>query len=146
MSEAKRYSLIKPTLQTPFHIDYNWWIRHDTSWSVHLRNCLCDDHQKKYAELTGDSAWIDWVDPNTAEVRKIDGLQHILMTHCSKEPGFLTQNTTLVDAVFRVFIANGNSPLTPEALSELINKPARTIMRTLTGTKVYKGLRPIQQP
>jgi hypothetical protein len=50
----------------------------------------------------------------------------------------------LVDAIFRVFLANGNTPLNPAQIAERIGRPhqAQTILRTLSGGRVYKGLRP----
>lgn len=142
MSNIKRTSLIKPTPQTAFHIDFRWWKQHDNNWRVHLISCLCKDHKVAYSQL-GENQWLDWVDPETAEVQLVDELQHTLMTHCAKQPDFLTNQTTLVDAVFRVFISNGNSPLTPVQLAEIIGKPAETILRTFSGPKVYKGIRPV---
>lgn len=141
MDERKRMSLIKPTLHTSFHIDYKWWQQHDNNWRVHLLSCLCKEHKAVYSHVS-EIVWLDWVDPETAEVQLIDEIQHTLMTHCAKEPDFLTVQTTLVDAVFRVFISNGNSPMTPIELSAMIGKPPEMILRTLSGPKVYKGLRP----
>jgi hypothetical protein len=85
---------------------------------------------------------VDWVDPETAEVQAVDGLQQILITHCAKQEGFLTEHTTVVDAVFRMLLANGNSPLTPTDLGARLSRPADTILRTLAGPQVYKGIRP----
>jgi hypothetical protein len=73
----------------------------------------------------------------------VDALQQTLRTHCSTQPGYLTEHTSLVDAVFRVFLANGNQPLTPAELGGIIRRPAGTILRTLSGQRVYKGLRPV---
>ena len=44
-----------------------------------------------------------------------------------------------------VFLANGNQPLTAPELAEAIARPSDsdTILRTLSGSRVYKGLRPI---
>ncbi len=141
MIEPKRFSLVKPTLTTPFHIDFEWWKTADNNWRVHLHDCLCSEHQAVFLSLEGEF-WVDWIDPETAEVKKVDGLQHILITHCAKQVGFLTNNTTLVDAVFRAFLSNGNAPMSPNDLAAAINRPAETILRTLTGPQVYKGLRP----
>jgi hypothetical protein len=143
MGDTKKFSLVKPTADTPFHIDFDWWKQHDNNWRVHLQSCLCPEHQAIYTE-TSDAQFIDWIDPNTAEVHSVDGLQHVLMTHCAIQPEFLTGYTTLVDSTFRVFLANGNSPLTPKEIAEKIDKPADTILRTLSGPKVYKGIRPCQ--
>jgi hypothetical protein len=51
-------------------------------------------------------------------------------------------HSTLVDSVFRIFLANGNTPLTPEDLAEQLGRDPSIILRTLTGPRVYKGLRP----
>ena len=141
MIEGKRFSLVKPTITTPFHIDFNWWKQNDNNWRVYLHDCLCSEHQAAFS-IYEESEWIDWVDPETAEIQQVDGLQHVLITHCAKQPGFLTSNTSLVDVVFRVFLADGNLPLTPEELSEKVGRQAETILKTLAGPIVYKGLRP----
>jgi len=145
MSEVKRFSFVKPTVQTPLHIDFDWFKKNDNSWQVYLRGYLCPEHQKTFSE-TANNEKIDFVDAETAEVHTVDGLQHVLMNHCAKQPDFITSNTALVDAVFKVFLANGNQPLSSEQLSEIVNKPAPTILRTLTGPKIYKGLRPCPEP
>jgi hypothetical protein len=141
MIEGRRFSLVRPTVNTPFHIDFDWWMQNDNNWRVYLHDCLCSEHQAKFSDFD-ESEWIDWVDPETAEVQRVDGLQHVLITHCARQPEFLTTNTSLVDAVFRVFLAGGNKPLTPLELSERLGRPPETILRTLSGPVVYKGLRP----
>lgn len=144
MSEAKRFSLVKPTLQTRFHIDFNWWSNNDRAWRVYLRSNLCPYHQEIYADLAAEDQ-VDWVDPDTAEVHRVDGLQHILITHCAKEQEFVTQRSALVDAAFRTFLANGNIPMTVVELGDRLRRPPNTILRTLSGARVYKGLRPCQE-
>jgi hypothetical protein len=143
MNATRPHSLIKPTPDTPFHIDIKWWQRSDQNWRVYLFNLLCEEHQQAFSESDMD-VMIDWIDSKTAEVSQVNGLQHTLMTHCARQDDFLSTHTALVDSVFHVFIANGNSPLTPRELSEMVGKPAVTILRTLSGPKVYKGLRPVQ--
>jgi len=76
-------------------------------------------------------------------VRPVDGLQHALMTHCVRLPDFVGARTTLVESVFRTFLANGNAPLSAEDLATRLNRPADTILRTLTGPRVYRGIRPL---
>ena len=141
MADIKRISLVKPTLQTRYHIDFDWWRQHDRDWRIYLRNFLCPEHQESFADLD-TSEQVDWVDPETAEVQRVDGLQHILITHCATQPSFITQQTTLVDSVFRLFLSNGNMPLTSEELAEHLGRDSRTILRTLSGMRVYRGLRP----
>lgn len=139
--EGKRPSLVKPSINTPFHIDFDWWKKSERDWHVYLRSLLCAEHQEAFANIE-EGQTIDWVDPVTAEVKPVAGVQNALMTHCVKQPDFLTQQTALVEAVFRLFLANGNVPMTSKDLSEKVNRPAETILRTLAGARVYKGIRP----
>lgn len=141
MTESKPLSFLKPTINTKYYIDFDWWKTHDSNWRIFLLGCLCADHQKMF-EGNSANEMIDWVDPETAQITQVDGLQSVLMTHCVKEPGFVTANTAMVDAIFRVFLANGNAPLSPLELSDKIGKPAETILRTISGFQVYKGIRP----
>ena len=135
-------SLLKPTVQTPFHIDFAWWEQNDRDWHVYLRSLLCAEHQQSLAELQEDTM-IDWIDPETAEVKPVDGIQHALMSHCALLPDFVTQQTSMVEAVFRVFLVSGNQPMNAADLSKQLNRPAETILRTLAGPRVYRGLRPV---
>jgi hypothetical protein len=140
---TRRFSLIKPTLQTPFHIDFDWWQKNERDWHVYLRSLLCPEHQEVFADVK-QGEMIDWVDPRTAEVKPVDGIQHTLMTHCARRPEFVTEQTAMVEAVFRLFLTNENMPMTAEELGSLLNRPPNTILRTLSGPRVYKGLRPLQ--
>ena len=141
MTEVKRISLIKPTLDTCFHIDFAWWGKHDRDWRVFLHDYLCQEHQKIFKGIDAEDM-VDWVDPATAEVQRVDGLQHALTTHCAKQEDFVTQQTTLVEAVFRILLANGNQGLTPQELGQIMKRPPITILKTLSGVQVYKGIRP----
>ncbi len=122
--ETKRSSLVKPSINTPFHIDFDWWKKNEPF------------------EETEEGQTIDWVDPMTAEVTPVDGIQNALMTHCVKQPDFLTDQTALVEAVFRLFLTNGNHPMSSGDLGARLKRPPETILRTLVGARVYKGIRP----
>ena len=139
--EGKRFSLVKPNVNTPFHIDFDWWKKNERDWHVYLRTLLCAEHQAAFAE-TEEGQTIDWVDPVTAEVKPVDGIQNALMTHCVKQPDFLTDHTALVEAVFRLFLTNGNQPMSSQDLSAKLKRPPEIILRTLAGARVYKGIRP----
>jgi hypothetical protein len=136
--------LVKPTLNTPFHIDYDWWKRKGLQINVELRAHLCQEHQAVFSDHF-DTEEIDWVDKKTGEVTKVDGLQHVLQVHCSKQPDYINDDLSLVDAVFRVFLANGNEPLTSENLSVITGRPAERILNTISGLRVYQGIRPVRK-
>jgi hypothetical protein len=133
---------VKPTIHTPFHIDFGWWERNEREMRVYLRSHLCSKHREMYEEYS-NSDQIDWVDPRTAEVKRIDGLVFQLRSHCSKQPDYITPATSVVDAVFRVFLVNDNQPLSPHELGEKIGKDAGLILKVIGGRTVYKGLRPV---
>jgi hypothetical protein len=135
-------SLVKPTLRTPYHVDFDWWQKNENDWHVHLTGLLCQEHKEMFAGIKAGEQ-VDFVDPETAEVRLMDGLQHIILTHCARQDEFVTGQTALVEAVFRTFLANGNSPLTVQELAERLSRPANTILVTLSGARVYKGIRPM---
>ena len=132
---------VKPTLDTKFHIDYEWWERQGHELRVYLLSHLAPEQRVFFAEHR-DTEEIDWIDPVTAEIQQVDALQRALKEATQRED-FITAHMSLVDAVFRVFLANSNAPLTPTELGERIGRPAMTILRTLSGTTVYKGIRPV---
>ncbi|MQC27422.1 MAG: hypothetical protein DWG76_08275 [Chloroflexi bacterium] len=141
MNDVKRPSLVKPTLETPFHIDFNWWQQNDREWSVYLRGLLGPEQEARLESIE-EGARYDWVDPDTAEVQQVGGLHYLLMEHFAANE-LAEEGVTLVEAIFRIFLRNGNSPLTATQLGEMLERPANTILRTLSGTRVYRGLRPI---
>lgn len=133
---------IKPTLDTPFHIDFSWWEEQNLDLNVKLVSHLCPQHREAYSgqQLPETIDWIDW---ETGEVRTVEGLQYIITTHCSREPGYIRQAPTLIEAVFRVFLSNGNQPLTARDLSALVGYTPEQILRVLSGRRVRLGLRPV---
>jgi hypothetical protein len=136
-------SLLKPNAKTPFHIDFEWWKQNENDWHVFLRSLLCPEHQEAYASVE-EGQMIDWIDEMTAEVRPVDGIQHALMSHCALQDDFVNPRTAMVEAVFRTFLVNGNTPMSSEDLAKRLGRPADTILRTLTGPRIYRGLRPVQ--
>jgi hypothetical protein len=133
---------IKPTLDTPFHIDFGWWDEQGLDLNVKLTSHLCAEHQDAFAgQNVGDK--IDWIDWDTGEVRQVDGLQYVITTHCSKQSGYIVQAPTLVEAIFRAFLANANQPLTPRALAPLVGQRPEQILRVLGSRHVRLGLRPL---
>ena len=144
MNEPTKFSLVKPTIDTPFHIDFDWWKQHDSDWRVFLFNLLCESHQTVYKDQD-ENVVIDFIDPKTAEVKTVDGLLHTLLNHCAKMTDFTSRDSSLISTVFRIFLSNNNQPLSPSDLSKIINRPSNTILITLSGLTVYKGIRPFDK-
>jgi hypothetical protein len=131
----------KPTVETKFCIDFEWWEQKERDLRVHLHQHLCKECRDMYSTHIG-SETVDWIDPETAEVQPVDGLWHTLRTHCSRLPDYVADEMPLTDAVFRVFLANGNAPLTPLELAAKIRRPPERILRVLGHGVVYEGIRP----
>lgn len=135
-------ALVKPSLTTNFHIDFGWWDREGREFRVDVMKHLRPEFQEAFSNYVGGEM-VDAIDPETGEVRQVDKVQYLLRHQCKPLDEFLTEHTSLVDAVFHAFLSNGNEPLSAQELAGKINRPATTILRTLAGRAVYKGLRPM---
>jgi hypothetical protein len=134
---------VRPTTDTKFHIDFDWWDERGRNFRVNLLSHLCADCQDHYRTYQ-EAELVDWIDVDTAEVTQVDGLWHSLRTCCSLKPEYTDAHTPLATAIFRTFLANGNLPLTPAELQEQIHRPADTILRTIGGFRVYHGIKPVR--
>ncbi len=132
---------LRPTVDTKFHIDMDWWRKQNRDMRIYLSQSLCEECRPLYAQMR-DLGEVDWVDPETAEVRREDALRSTLRSCCSRKPTYITPNTPIIDSIFLTFVANGNQPLSPRELNERLDRrPAETILRMLTGGEVYLGIR-----
>ncbi len=137
---------IKPTLETKFHIDFDWWQEQGRDLDIYLASRLCPECKQKCSG-SDEPEIIDWVDPYTGEVRRLSSLWETIRSCCSQHPDYITAQTPLTYAVFLIFVANDNKPLTPIELYEQLGyRPASTILRTLAGHQVYYGIRPVRSP
>jgi hypothetical protein len=138
---SKPSALIKPTLDTRFHIDYSWWDRQGQDLRTYLISHLPPEQRER---LIGNEArTVDYVDPDTGEVTRLDELQMALRL-ATQEPDFINPHTSVVDGIFRVFLANDNQPLTARDIAEYVGRPASVILKTLTAGRVYMGIRPTE--
>jgi hypothetical protein len=133
--------LIKPTLDTKFHIDYGWWEKSSEDLRTYLLSHLLPEQRERLSQ-NDEVRHLDYIDPDTGEVLQLDELG-LAIQIAAEDDNFINPQTPLVDSVFRVFLANGNFPMTPRELEEETERPAATILKTLGGTQVYKGIRPI---
>ncbi|MCI0713193.1 MAG: hypothetical protein L0154_23760 [Chloroflexi bacterium] len=129
---------LKPTIDTKFHIDYAWWGNQERELDVYLMSFL-PESRRKFIEEQSELEVVDSIDPLTAEVTQVNPFeQAIRETH---EEIDLTR-TSLVDAVFRVFLMNNNTPLNAKELSKIIDRPPQTILRTIgSPNRIYRGIR-----
>jgi hypothetical protein len=130
--------LHRPTVNTKFVIDLTWWDRMNRDFNLYLRSSLCSSCLVE-ANEEDQLKLLDFVDPETAEVRHINGLWGRLISCCSQHSEFITPSTPLKEAIFRALLASGNTPLSSVELHERIGKSdPETIMRILnTGPMSY---------
>ncbi len=142
MSEIeKKPAYVKVTSETPLYIDFKYWKSKEQNWRSILVGYLCEEHKAVFANVDPSLELIDAIDPETGEVSQIDVILDLLFSHCSQQDGFVPENGPLTDCIFRMLLANGNQPITPAEMAERLNKPANTIIKTLT-SRVYRGIRP----
>jgi len=134
--------LLVPNIDTKFHIDFAWWEKQNKDIRVFMRELLCSECRDAVMG-TPDTAQVDMVDPDTAEVARVDAIWEAVRACCSVRPDFIGADTPLLDSIFRVFVGNGNRPLSVRELySRLDKKPPEIILRMLTKGNVYLGIRP----
>jgi hypothetical protein len=137
---GKPSTLIKPTLDTKFNIDYSWWDRNSEDLRTYLLSHILPEQRERISQ-TEEHRVVDFIDPETGEVTQLDELQ-LAIKLAAQDPNFINPQTSLVDSIFRVFLENNNSPLSPRELAERIGKDATTILKTIGGIRIYKGIRP----
>ena len=143
MQPGKSTAVVKPTLDTLFHIDYDWWVRENNDLHAYMLTHLPADMRDKFAGRD-EFEVIDYVDPKTGEVHQYNELE-LAIQEAAKRDDFITVQTSLVDSVFRIFLSNGNTPRTPKELEQDTGREARTILKTFGGSQVvYRGIRPVQ--
>lgn len=133
-------TLIKPTLDTRYHIDYEWWERSGKDLVQALIAQLPQFLRDNLSQRPGETI-LDYVDPVTAEVTPENELT-LAVRMAAEDPEFVTPQTSITDAIFRIFVANGNQPLSVNELGERLARPPQTILKMLNGREIYYGLRP----
>ena len=136
----------RPTVDTKFHIDMEWWREPQRDIRLYIRDALCSECRAEYGENYRELQEVDWVDEQTGEVMRVDALWHAVCTCCSLKPDYITPNTPIIDAIFRTFLANGNKPLSVRELYERLDRrPPEVILRILTAGPTYMGIRPVYE-
>jgi hypothetical protein len=132
----------RPTVDTKFHIDYEWWQTSGRNFRLYLLEQLCDECKQRFATHR-ETETVDWVNPDTGEVIEADALLQCLKSMCARQADFIDPRVPLTASVFRVFLINDNTPLSSRELHTIITwKQPETILSTLGGRTTYLGIRP----
>lgn len=132
--------LIKPSVNTKFRIDYDWWRSSRDDLQVYLLSHLTREQQTELEEQDLHEL-VDYVDPQTGEVFQLDNLGLAIKASAQRQD-FIGAQVSLIDGVFRALLVNGNQPLNPRELAEITGRDAATILKTIGGARIYRGIRP----
>jgi hypothetical protein len=132
--------LKRPSLDTKFHIDFDWWDESDLDLKTYLFSRL-EIGDESTLDLGVDH--VDLVDPETAEVRQVDGFQFALQTYFNQLPDDFAQQSSMVDAIFFVLLANANKPMSARELAQNVARDPDMVLKTISGGRIYQGIRPI---
>jgi hypothetical protein len=103
----------RPTVDTKFHIDYEWWQTTGRNFRLYLLEQLCDECKQRFATHR-ETETVDWVNPDTGEVIEADALLQCLRSMCAQQPNFIDPRVPLAAAAFRIFLLNDNTPLSSQ--------------------------------
>ena len=114
-------------------IDLDWCRQHNRSFSTLARSCLCPRCRERLAE---------------GEISEADLLVTI-RDCCSQVPGFITGNLTILESIFRLFLASGNEPLDLEELGRQLSerrggdtyRTSAEVLSRLLRDEQYYGIR-----
>ena len=106
-----------------FFIDINWYEQNGRSFKAMAQGRFCPACQAKVGAVSQER--IPVVDKKTNrvvyEVQDVpygDQPMAVIRNDCSKQRNYITPDTPVVEAIFRVFLATGNQPATVERLRE----------------------------
>lgn len=132
--------LIKPSVDTKFYIDYEWWEQSRDDLQVYLLTHLSQEQRQSLRDRDLREVF-DYVHPETGEVFQLDTLR-LAIKQSSKGENFVGENIGLIDSVFRALLVNGNQPLSALELGDVTGRDPEKILKTIGGIRIYRGIRP----
>lgn len=125
-------------VHTPFHIDLGWWEGRGRSLRRFFAAILDEDE----ADLS-NGAPLDYIDPATAEVYRLDPIWVRVLIERAHRPGYITSTTPLTNAMLRALIENVNQPMSAVELHRRINRAnPETFLRVLKTARTEYGITP----
>ncbi|HEX5414607.1 MAG TPA: hypothetical protein VFZ25_03000 [Chloroflexota bacterium] len=105
-----------------YYIDERWFTENNKSFRTFAQARMCPQCRKKLGtEVQERVPTVDARSRVIYEVRAVpfgSNPTSEIRKHCSKESGYITAETPLLEALFRVFLANGNQPIDAEQIQE----------------------------
>jgi hypothetical protein len=120
-----------------YFIALNWYEENERSFTLLVQGRLCPSCCERYATEVGVEVFTAFRDC------------------CSKREGFFSPNLPLLELIFRLFLANGNQPLTLQQISEQLKQwlsrsgdtrnVSVPVLKRLVDNDRYYGFRPFPE-
>lgn len=132
------------TTLSKFYIDLEYWDQQGRDFRQELYDALCDECKHKYSLDTVEI--VDHVDAVTGQVKQMDVLLDCASDVCGDSADFVSPKMPLTRAIFRAFIAAGNSPQSAEEIFARIKKgsPAIILKELLSTQMEQDGITPLR--
>lgn len=105
-----------------YYIDEKWYTEHNKSFRATALTRLCQACRRKLGtEVQERVPTVDSRGRVVFEMRSVPFASNplsVIRSDCSKQREYITPETPLAEAIFRVFLANGNQPTDVESLRE----------------------------
>ena len=109
MPKATSSKVAEPVDEGPsYTIDLEWWSTNPRSFDVITASRFCATHQQERTSAAAKGA------KRKAEKSPFQ----IIKTCCSRKPEFFHPNMSVMEAVFRILLANENKAMTAKGISE----------------------------
>jgi hypothetical protein len=126
-------------INTPFHIDFDWWEKRDRNFNRFLAEILASPD----GAVSDNQETMDYIDPETAEVHQLSALWTQVLTERANKPDYITSSTPMVNAVLRALIENRNHPMTAAELHRRISRGTpKALLRVLRTARMQYGIVP----
>ncbi|MCB0076271.1 MAG: hypothetical protein KDD73_02535 [Anaerolineales bacterium] len=137
-----KFNIRRPTIDTPFHIDWGWFERNRLSAESAVYNQVCESHRAEVEPAGTDE--MDYIDSTTGEVFVTDARREVIMALCQFEDDYISAEMPLHQAVFRLLLASNNRPTSPAEMAAQLNRhDPQTLLRLLTSGSVSYGVIPL---
>jgi len=106
MEEKKEISEDRP--ETRWFIDVAWYQQNNRSLSVLAQNHLCPKCAKQLSDKGKEIP--------------LNNLLATIKNCCSQTPDYINSQLPIMESIFRLFLANGNQPLSTEELGSQVSE------------------------
>ena len=135
---AKKEKITAESTKTCWFIDPNWYQQNNRSFYFLAQGYLCPKCAKQLKAKGKETS--------------LSKLLSNIKDCCSHTPSYITEQSPILESIFRIFLANGNQPLDLDELGKQLSewrggdiyRTSTEALSRLLETDQYYGLRQIQ--